>query len=116
MYFCIQLRGFYRGLSWPLLSYGITYSVFFGVQGNVLKRMETDKDKRTDCYFKIFLSGCAGGAAQLIPVIPTDYVKVVLQSQIPTATIETATAGKYRKSFHVEFIFRQNNLLLMGSI
>ncbi|XP_033735306.1 solute carrier family 25 member 45-like [Pecten maximus] len=89
------VRGFYRGLSWPMFSYGITYSVFFGVQGNVLKRLETNKDRRSDCYFKIFLSGCAGGAAQLIPVIPTDYIKVVLQSQIPNATAElgTATAG-----------------------
>ncbi|XP_022329157.1 solute carrier family 25 member 45-like [Crassostrea virginica] len=77
------VRGFYRGMSTPLLSYGIVNSVYFGVYGNTLKLLEENRETRKSSYLNIYMAGCAGGAAQLIPVIPTDYIKVVLQSQIP---------------------------------
>lgn len=70
-------------MSTPLLSYGIVNSVYFGVYGNTLKILEESREKRKSSYLNIYLAGCVGGAAQLIPVIPTDYIKVVLQSQIP---------------------------------
>lgn len=77
------VHGFFRGMSTPLLSYGIVNSVYFGVYGNTLKILEESREKRKSSYLNIYLAGCVGGAAQLIPVIPTDYIKVVLQSQIP---------------------------------
>ena len=81
-----QIRGFYRGLSWPLFSFGVVNSVFFGVYGNTLKFLESDKGKRKSNYLNIYLSGCVGGAAQLIFVVPVDYIKTALQSQIPHPT------------------------------
>ena len=84
-----QIRGFYRGLSWPLCSFGIVNSVFFGVYGNTLKFLESDKSKRKSNYLNIYLSGCVGGAVQLLFVVPVDYIKTALQSQIPH---QTATA------------------------
>ncbi|XP_056022501.1 solute carrier family 25 member 45-like isoform X2 [Ostrea edulis] len=92
-----KVHGFYRGLSTPLLFYGVVNSVFFGVYGNTLKFLEGDRDKRRSSYLNIYLAGCAGGATQLIPGIPTDYVKVVLQSQIPR---HSADSGK---KIHVAF-------------
>ncbi|OWF47200.1 solute carrier family 25 member 45-like [Mizuhopecten yessoensis] len=88
--------GFFRGLSWPLMSYGVVNSVLFGVYGNTLKFLDKDKDTKKSSYLNIYLAGCVGGAAQLIPVIPTDYVKVVLQSQIVPDTHGTKvhTPGK----------------------
>ena len=79
----LQIKGFYRGLSWPFFSLGIVNSVFFGVYGTTLKLLESDRSKRTSNYLNIYLSGCVGGAAQLVFVIPVDYIKVALQSQIP---------------------------------
>ena len=70
-------------MSTPLLSYGIVNSVYFGVYGTTLKLLEENRETRKSSYLNIYMAGCAGGAAQLIPVIPTDYIKVVLQSQIP---------------------------------
>ena len=87
-----QIRGFYRGLSWPLCSFGIVNSVFFGVYGNTLKFLESDKSKRKSNYLNIYLSGCVGGAVQLMFVVPVDYIKTALQSQIPHQT--AAARGK----------------------
>ncbi|XP_061194244.1 solute carrier family 25 member 45-like [Saccostrea echinata] len=87
------VHGFFRGMSTPLLSYGVVNSVYFGVYGNTLKFLEDDREMRKSSYLNIYLAGCAGGAAQLIPVIPTDYVKVVLQSQIPR---DAADSGKQK--------------------
>lgn len=79
-------KGFFRGLSWPLVSFGIVNSVYFGVYGNTLKLLEKDRENRKSSYANIFLAGCVGGAFQLIPAVPFDYIKVVLQSQIPHQT------------------------------
>jgi len=70
-------------MSWPFFSYGIVNSVFFGVYGNTLKWFDKGEEKRKSSYMNIHLAGCVGGAAQLFPAIPIDYIKVVLQSQIP---------------------------------
>jgi len=78
-----QVRGFYRGLSWPLVSFGVVNSVFFGVYGHTLKALEADKSMRKSNYLNIYMAGCTGGAAQLVFVVPVDYIKTALQSQIP---------------------------------
>ena len=68
-------------------------SVFFGVYGNTLKFLESDKSKRKSNYLNIYLSGCVGGAVQLLFVVPVDYIKTALQSQIPHQT--AAARGKF---------------------
>ncbi|XP_052796533.1 solute carrier family 25 member 45-like [Mya arenaria] len=92
------IRGFYRGLSWPLVSFGVVNSVFFGVYGHVLKTLESDREKRTSSYFNIYISGCVGGAAQLVFVVPVDYIKTALQSQIPHE-VTGAASGANRQYF-----------------
>ena len=88
-----QLRGFYRGLSWPLFSIGMVNSVFFGVYGHTLKYLESDKSLRKSNYLHIYLSGCVGGAAQLVFVVPVDYIKTALQSQIPHDVTSAASGS-----------------------
>lgn len=79
--------GFFRGLSWPVLSAGVINSVYFGVYGYTLKLLGGDtKESSTPPYLSIFIAGCAGGVVQLIPACPADVIKVVLQSQIPHGT------------------------------
>ncbi|XP_060062893.1 solute carrier family 25 member 45-like [Ylistrum balloti] len=74
--------GFFRGMSWPLLTTGCTTSVFYGVYGNTLTFLEPEKAKQKSAYGKIVLAGSVAGMTQAIPIIPIEYVKVVLQSQI----------------------------------
>ena len=83
-----QKGGFFRGLAFPLVSYGVVNSVYFGVYGNVLKWIHNDPTTQPG-YKDVFVAGCIGGAVQLIPACPIDVVKVVLQSQI------SRTAGKF---------------------
>ncbi|XP_062573812.1 solute carrier family 25 member 45-like [Saccostrea cucullata] len=87
-------KGFFRGLSWPMLSYGIINSVFFGVYGSTMKLLHADISGKTPPDFtKICLAGSLGGLCQLIPAVPIDVIKVVLQSQIPHGT--SGSPGKY---------------------
>lgn len=83
--FVLQTKGFFRGMSWPVLSYGAVNSVFFGVYGNSLSLIQhySTRDSDKPCYWQIYLAGCIGGTAQLVLACPVDLIKVVLQSQIP---------------------------------
>ncbi len=70
-------------MGFPLVSYGVINSVFFGVYGHTLRKMVGEgPNKATVSYRAIFLAGCAGGLAQLVVACPVDVVKVILQSQI----------------------------------
>ncbi len=77
-----QARGFFRGLGFPLASYGIVNSVFFGVYGNTLRYLKGSEPGRKPRHSEAFLAGCVGGFFQLFVACPVDVVKVVLQSQI----------------------------------
>ena len=81
-----QSKGFFRGLSYPLISYGVVNSLFFGVYGNSLKWLDRDRSDKKSSYLNIYLAGCIGGTAQLVALVPVDLIKVVLQSQIPHST------------------------------
>lgn len=82
----LQNKGFFRGLSYPLFSYGIVNSLFFGVYGNALRWLDRGKAEKKSSNLNIYLAGCIGGTAQLVALVPVDLVKVVLQSQIPHPT------------------------------
>lgn len=73
-------------MSYPLFSYGVVNSIFFGVYGNSLKWLDRHESNKKSSYLNIYLAGCIGGAAQLVALVPVDLVKVVLQSQIPHDT------------------------------
>ncbi|CAG2213091.1 unnamed protein product [Mytilus edulis] len=78
-------KGFFRGLSWPMLSAGVINSVFFGSYNQILKVMGTSADKQHDHpdYLKIVIASGMAGVFQLIIACPIEVIKVVLQSQIP---------------------------------
>ena len=67
-------------MGFPLVSYGVVNSVFFGVYGNTLSYLSENTKAPTNGH--IFMSGCVAGAVQLVVACPVDVVKVVLQSQI----------------------------------
>ncbi|XP_064622769.1 solute carrier family 25 member 45-like [Lineus longissimus] len=87
--------GFFRGLAFPLWSYGFLNAVFFGVYGNTLRWLTEGKDvEKNKRYFDIYMAGAIAGAAQVIPACPLEVIKVTLQSQIKTAS---TTKGEYYK-------------------
>lgn len=74
------VRGFYKGMGFPLLSAGTLNSIFFGVYGNTLRHLSKGKDEPPS-YTDICLAGCAGGLVQLVVACPVDLVKIKMQMQ-----------------------------------
>ncbi|KAK7088868.1 solute carrier family 25 member 45-like [Littorina saxatilis] len=88
--FC-QIRGFFRGLSYPLWTYAGVNAVIFGVYGTALRHLTHD---RPPGMLDVYLAGCAAGAAQLVIACPVDVIKCTLQAQIPHQGATTAR-GRY---------------------
>jgi len=77
-------------MCFPVVSYGLVNSVFFGVYGHTLKYVvpyAADRDRRVQQidsgrYLEIAVAGGVAGFAQVVVACPVDVVKVVLQSQL----------------------------------
>ncbi|KAL4238042.1 hypothetical protein ACF0H5_002753 [Mactra antiquata] len=77
-------KGFFRGMSWPLFSYGLVNSAFFGTYSNTLKLLGSSTASNDEPHFwNIILAGSLGGLVQLSVAVPVEVIKVVMQSQIP---------------------------------
>lgn len=87
----LKTKGFFRGLGFPLVSYGLVNSVFFGVYGHTIKLLKGADQKRGVTYKEVFCAGCVGGFVQNFVACPVDLVKVVLQSQISNQQSEFIT-------------------------
>ena len=74
-----QVRGFFRGMAFPLGAVGILNSIFFGVYGNSLRMFSEEGQDPT--YRAILMSGGLAGAVQAVPACPIELVKVKLQTQ-----------------------------------
>lgn len=73
------VRGFYKGMGFPLLSTGTLNALFFGVYGNTVRILSEGRDRPS--FTDIFLAGCAGGVAQLVVACPVDLIKIKMQMQ-----------------------------------
>ncbi|XP_067681203.1 solute carrier family 25 member 45-like isoform X2 [Haliotis asinina] len=93
-------KGFFRGLSWPLLSNVGLNAIFFGVYGTTASLFGNQGESlqhSTTYYLTILAAGCVAGAVQLPLSCPIDSLKTVLQSQIPHALGDKQDA---HKKFH----------------
>lgn len=95
--------GFFRGLSFPLVSYGAINSVFFGVYNQTLQVLHRDPlgQLSMPSLWTVFCAGCVGGAAQLFIACPSELVKVVLQSQIGNRDKQRYYAGPRQCIKHI---------------
>nr|CAD7261222.1 unnamed protein product [Timema shepardi] len=88
------VRGFYRGLGFPLLTAGALNSIFFGVYGNCLSHIQQSRGyentRRTSSeggicnkhwHLDVWLAGSVAGFVQLSLACPVDLVKIKLQTQ-----------------------------------
>ncbi|XP_046877544.1 solute carrier family 25 member 47-A [Hypomesus transpacificus] len=97
------VHGFYKGMSLPVTTVSMTSSVVFGTYRNCLQCLSQLRGGlgTHNTKLDIFLSGLAGGVAQVTVMSPGDIVKVRLQCQT-----ESMRAGanlpkpKYRGPVH----------------
>uniref|UniRef100_A0A0B6ZH58 Solute carrier family 25 member 45 n=1 Tax=Arion vulgaris TaxID=1028688 RepID=A0A0B6ZH58_9EUPU len=77
-------NGLFRGMLFPVASYGLVNSIFFGVYGNTLRMFEPDT-KIQPTNSQVYMAGCVAGTFQLIVACPVEVIKCTLQAQIPCA-------------------------------
>ena len=78
------MRGFFRGMAFPVVAVGFLNSVFFGVYGNTKRFLNKVQGKKKDdpfTYWDILIAGGVGGGVQGIPATPIELIKVKLQAQ-----------------------------------
>ncbi|KAK6635156.1 hypothetical protein RUM44_000405 [Polyplax serrata] len=90
------VRGFFKGLAYPLLGSGVYNALFFGVYGNCLRNMQgvNGSNIRKMCcegeppsstwHRDVFIAGCIGGTAAVLYSCPLEVIKIKLQSQSVT--------------------------------
>ncbi|XP_041660578.1 solute carrier family 25 member 47-A [Cheilinus undulatus] len=75
------VHGFFKGMSLPLTTITMTSSVVFGTYRNCLQCLSQARGACPNTKLDVFLSGLAGGIAQISVMSPGDMVKVRLQCQ-----------------------------------
>ena len=88
-------RGLFRGMAFPVSTYAVVNSAYFGVYGNSLKWLEPDKSKEPT-HMQVYLAGCVGGFAQLLLACPVEVCKCTMQSQIPLTRRTSPTSHAAR--------------------
>ena len=74
------VRGYFKGLLYPVLTAGSINSIFFSVYGwsmSHLSHLGSDRPHLVNVY----LAGVAGGSIQLAIACPVELVKIRLQTQ-----------------------------------
>eukprot|EP00095_Tigriopus_kingsejongensis_P008085 maker-scaffold1604_size34042-snap-gene-0.14 protein:Tk08085 transcript:maker-scaffold1604_size34042-snap-gene-0.14-mRNA-1 annotation:"hypothetical protein DAPPUDRAFT_214129" len=75
-------RGFFKGLSFPVLSAGALNSIFFGVYGFTINQIHPKERSDSPSMSSVFAAGIVGGFLQLSVACPVDLIKIKLQTQI----------------------------------
>uniref|UniRef100_A0A8C5HH44 Solute carrier family 25 member 47-A-like n=1 Tax=Gouania willdenowi TaxID=441366 RepID=A0A8C5HH44_GOUWI len=99
----VKVHGFFKGMALPLATVSLTSSVVFGTYRNCLQCMSHARGNvgGPNTKLEIFLSGLAGGVAQISVMSPGDTVKVRLQCQTESKRREANFAKpKYRGPVH----------------
>ncbi|XP_035500448.1 solute carrier family 25 member 45 isoform X1 [Scophthalmus maximus] len=94
-YSCEGLRGFFKGMAFPVLTTGIANSIVFGSYSNALDYLtQSESCGRTKpaSAAQVFTAGCFSGLMQVFVCAPIDLVKVRLQGQ--------TCADRYRGPVH----------------
>ncbi|KAL7301441.1 hypothetical protein TKK_0005882 [Trichogramma kaykai] len=98
------IRGFYRGMIFPLLGSGYLNSLYFGIcdmSMNYLQRsrghtriMPTNSGWMQD----LFVAGCAAGAVQTLITGPTEFIKIRMQMGKSVIVKKKIGENKYKRT------------------
>ncbi|XP_032413357.1 solute carrier family 25 member 45-like isoform X1 [Xiphophorus hellerii] len=97
-------HGFFKGMSFPVLTTGLVNSIVFGSYSNALDYL-SQSDRRLTSHrnqvssLQVFTAGCFSGMVQVLVCAPIDLVKVRLQGQ--------TTAERYRGPIHCVAVILQ---------
>ncbi|KYO42664.1 solute carrier family 25 member 45 isoform X2 [Alligator mississippiensis] len=100
--------GFFKGMSFPLLSVALVNAVMFGTYGTALRCLggppRPDRGASAPPARRVLAAGCCAGLAQAVVLAPVDLIKVRLQSQTHGlgrgGPAEETRAPRYRGPVH----------------
>ncbi|XP_049777910.1 solute carrier family 25 member 45-like isoform X1 [Schistocerca cancellata] len=82
------IRGFYKGMAFPIISAGVLNALFFGSYGNTLKVLEPqgiqaeEETKKPNVWnWNVFTAGCIAGLLLSVVNCPIEVLKIKLQSK-----------------------------------
>lgn len=83
----LQLKGFYKGMLFPLLCSGTLNSAFFGFYAICLGSLQSSRGHspnyvlptNSGYYYDNFIAGCVGGVAQALISCPSELIKIRMQ-------------------------------------
>ena len=76
------VRGYFKGLLYPVLTAGSINSIFFSVYGWSMSQLShPGSDRSRPHLLNVYLAGVAGGSIQLAIACPVELVKIRLQTQ-----------------------------------
>ncbi|KAM4847439.1 solute carrier family 25 member 45 [Urocitellus parryii] len=107
-----SLLGFFKGMSFPIVSIPVVNSVLFGVYSNTLLALTAtshqDRRAQPPSYTHVFIAGCAGGVLQSYCLAPFDLIKVRLQNQTESRVQPGSPRPRYQGPVHcTATIFRE---------
>ncbi|KAI5932962.1 Solute carrier family 25 member 45 [Manis javanica] len=79
-----SLLGFFKGMSFPIVSRAVVNSIVFGVYSNTLLALTAtshqERRAQPPSCMHVFIAGCTGGFLQAYCLAPFDLIKVQLQN------------------------------------
>ncbi|XP_017859144.1 PREDICTED: congested-like trachea protein [Drosophila arizonae] len=80
------VRGFYKGISAPLIGVTPIYAVDFAVYAAGKRLFQSDEHVKLT-YSQIFIAGAGAGICSALVTVPSDRIKVLLQTQPVTGPV-----------------------------
>ncbi|XP_037759778.1 solute carrier family 25 member 45 isoform X3 [Chelonia mydas] len=111
--------GFFKGMSFPLLSVALVNSVMFGAYSNALLYLSAthhhERRANPPSYAHVLTAGSFSGLMQAVVLAPVDLIKVRLQNQTHSYGLRSPVGGpgaQYRGPVHCgACIFREEGVL-----
>lgn len=80
------MRGFYKGMAFPIISAGVLNAIFFGIYGNTMRlfdNIEKQAGTENNAFrkLKVFIAGTSAGFVHTLVSCPVEVVKIRLQSK-----------------------------------
>ncbi|XP_026506140.1 solute carrier family 25 member 45 isoform X3 [Terrapene carolina triunguis] len=115
----VKVLGFFKGMSFPLLSVALVNSVMFGAYSNALLYLSAthhhDRRAKPPSYAHVFTAGSFSGLMQAVVLAPIDLIKVRLQNQLHPYGLRSpagASGAQYRGPVHcAASIFRKEGVM-----
>ncbi|CAH0474647.1 unnamed protein product [Peronospora belbahrii] len=108
--------GLYRGLLSPILSNAPINAVVFGVQGQVVRRLQTRDDSPLSSG-QHFMAGSSAGLVQVVFAAPSEHVKIQLQTgAMGKENSSLAAAKKIVRRYGMTMLFKGWQVCLLRDV